>query len=316
MTKRYSFIFLNNAGSRIRQISSSSSALTGSILVITAAFIVLCWLSYEFIRLKKNTYRVENLTSQIEHQNEEIQDQRRQIQGFAEQINGLKDRLARLDEFERRIKIIANLEEGGDEQNSIFGVGGSMPDDLDAGIELARRHDDLLRDMHEQMDQLNLWTLDKEKQFDTLLKQLEYQSNILASTPTICPVQGSITSGFGYRKSPFTGRREMHKGLDIANRIGTPIIAPANGVVSFAGARGSLGNIIILDHGHGIMTRYAHTLKTLKKIGEQVKRGDIIAEIGNTGRSSGPHLHYEVCINGVPVNPQKFIIESAHASAP
>lgn len=316
MTKRYSFIFLSNAGSRIRQISSSASALLGSILVITAAFSVLCWLSYEYVALKKNTHRVENLTIQIDHQNEEIQDQRRQIQGFAEQINGLKDHLARLDEFEKRIKIIANLEESAGEQDSIFGVGGSMPEDLDAGIELTRKHDGLLRNMHEQVDQLNLLSLDKEKQFDTLLKQLEYQSNILASTPTIRPAEGSITSSFGYRKSPFTGCREMHKGLDIANRAGTPIIAPANGVVSFAGARGSLGNIIILDHGHGIMTRYAHTRKTLKLMGEQVKRGDVIAEIGNTGRSSGPHLHYEVCINGVPVNPEKFIMESVHGSAP
>jgi murein DD-endopeptidase MepM/ murein hydrolase activator NlpD len=306
MTKKYSFILLSNAGSPIRQISPSSFILLGSILLIVAAFVVLGLLGYDYATLKKDAYRVETLESKISRQKEEIQGQRRQIQGFAEQINGLKDRLAQLDEFEKRIKVIANIEKG-DEQEGMFGVGGSMPEDLDAGVDLTRKHDALLRDMHEQVDQLNLISVEKQKEFETLLQQLEHQSNILASTPSIRPAEGWITSGFGYRKSPFTGRREIHKGLDIANRIGTPIIAPANGVVSFAGKKGTLGNVVILDHGHGLTTRYAHTLKALKKMGERVMRGDIIAQIGNTGRSSGPHLHYEVCINGVAVNPKKYI---------
>jgi murein DD-endopeptidase MepM/ murein hydrolase activator NlpD len=306
MTKKYSFILLSNAGSPIRQISPSSFILLGSILLIVAAFVVLGLLGYDYATLKKDAHRVETLESKISRQKEEIQGQRRQIQGFAEQINGLKDRLAQLDEFEKRIKVIANIEKG-DEQEGMFGVGGSMPEDLDAGVDLTRKHDALLRDMHEQVDQLNLISVEKQKEFETLLQQLEHQSNILASTPSIRPAEGWITSGFGYRKSPFTGRREIHKGLDIANRIGTPIIAPANGVVSFAGKKGTLGNVVILDHGHGLTTRYAHTLKALKKMGERVMRGDIIAQIGNTGRSSGPHLHYEVCINGVAVNPKKYI---------
>ena len=308
MTKRYSFILLSNAGSPIRQISPSSPVLLGSLLLIAGAFLILCWLGYDYVNLKSDAHRVKVLESKINRQNEEIQGQRRQIQGFAEQINGLKDQLAQLDDFEKRIKIIANIEKS-DEQDSIFGVGGSMPEDLDAKLDLSRKHDALLRNMHEQVNQLHLISTVKEKEFQTLLQQLEQQSNILASTPSIRPAEGWITSGFGYRKSPFTGRREIHKGLDIANRIGTPIIAPADGVVSFAGRKGTLGNVIILDHGHGLTTRFGHTSKFLKKVGEHVKRGDIIAQIGNTGRSSGPHVHYEVRLDGVPVNPEKYIFD-------
>jgi murein DD-endopeptidase MepM/ murein hydrolase activator NlpD len=117
-----------------------------------------------------------------------------------------------------------------------------------------------------------------------------------------------MTSRFGRRVSPFTGRKELHKGVDIANRKGTAVLATANGVVSYAGKKGTMGNILVIDHGHGIVTRYAHLSKALKKRGEKVKRGDIVAQMGNSGRSTGPHLHYEVHLNGVPVNPAKYIL--------
>jgi murein DD-endopeptidase MepM/ murein hydrolase activator NlpD len=119
---------------------------------------------------------------------------------------------------------------------------------------------------------------------------------------------GWVTSNFGYRTSPFTGRREFHRGLDIATRSGTPILAPADGVVIFAGPKRLSGNMIIIDHGHGMTTNYGHIKQAHKKKGERVKRGDVIAEVGNTGRSTGPHLHYEVLLNGVSVNPEKYIL--------
>jgi murein DD-endopeptidase MepM/ murein hydrolase activator NlpD len=145
-------------------------------------------------------------------------------------------------------------------------------------------------------------------EFEELLEQIKKQRNLLAGTPTIRPVDGWVTSRFGYRKSPFTGRRELHKGLDISNRKGTPIMATADGVVCFADKKGLYGLTMVIDHGHGLKTRYAHLNKLLKKKGENVKRGDVIAQMGSTGRSTGPHLHYEVRLNGVPVNPAKYIL--------
>jgi murein DD-endopeptidase MepM/ murein hydrolase activator NlpD len=140
-----------------------------------------------------------------------------------------------------------------------------------------------------------------------LIDKLEEQRNILSATPSIMPTNGVITSRFGYRKSPFSGRSELHKGIDIANKKGTSVVATADGVVIFAGMRGLFGRIVTIDHGHGIITHYAHLDKTLKKEGDNVKRGDIIAKMGNSGRSTGPHLHYEVRLNGIPVNPTKYI---------
>jgi murein DD-endopeptidase MepM/ murein hydrolase activator NlpD len=149
----------------------------------------------------------------------------------------------------------------------------------------------------------------QENSFSTLLKSLESKRNLLAATPSLRPTVGWISSSFGYRVSPFTGRREFHKGLDIATRKGTPIIAPADGVVTFAGKKWLMGNLLTLDHGYGMLTRYGHIYKILKKKGDRVKRGEVIALVGNTGRSTGPHLHYEVRLNGVPVNPIKYILD-------
>jgi murein DD-endopeptidase MepM/ murein hydrolase activator NlpD len=169
-----------------------------------------------------------------------------------------------------------------------------------------------MRDMHEQVEQLSFASDTQQKEFESLLKSLEDQQNLLASTPAIRPVSRGVkswtTSRFGYRISPFTKRRELHKAYDIAARKGTPILATADGVVTFAGKKGLYGNFMVIDHGHGMKTRYGHCQKFLKKRGDKVKRWEPIALLGNTGRSTGPHVHYEVHLNGIPVNPEKYIL--------
>ena len=149
-------------------------------------------------------------------------------------------------------------------------------------------------------------------QLKQLLANLNKKRSILSSVPSIAPVNGWIASGYGYRISPFTGKKSMHRGIDIAAPIGTPIIAPANGVVIFAGKKAGFGNFIMLAHyGYGIITRYGHNAENLVKVGQNVKKGEQIATVGMTGRSTGPHLHYEVHINGKIVNPKKFIIPTS-----
>ena len=191
-------------------------------------------------------------------------------------------------------------------------MGGSVPEDLDAEIPLKEKHNSLMRDMHEQIEELNNASLNQEEEFESLLKSLEDQQNLLASTPAIQPIPRSVkswvTSRFGYRISPFTERREFHKGFDISSRRGTTILATADGVVTFVGKKGLLGNTVVIDHGHGMVTRYGHCEKFLKKRGDKVKRWEPIALMGNTGRSTGPHVHYEVHLNGLPVNPEKYIL--------
>jgi len=131
---------------------------------------------------------------------------------------------------------------------------------------------------------------------------------MLAHTPSIWPVHGWVTSGFGFRTNPFTGLNQMHEGLDIANRAGTPVIAPADGIVSDTGRDASYGNVVVISHGFGMITRFNHLSKIFVRAGQRVKRGDKIAEVGTTGMSTGPHLHYEVRVNGIPVNPLRYIV--------
>ena len=141
-----------------------------------------------------------------------------------------------------------------------------------------------------------------------LLSTLSQQKSLLSSIPSISPVNGWITSGFGPRISPFTGKRTMHKGIDVASPIGTPIYAPADGVVIFTGAKAGFGNFIMIAHGYGVVSRYGHNAQNMVQPGQRIKRGDQIATVGMTGRTTGPHLHYEVVVNGISVNPKKFVL--------
>jgi murein DD-endopeptidase MepM/ murein hydrolase activator NlpD len=276
-------------------------------VVVLACFVSVGVLVYDYYQLKSGAFQAQDNAIKVTAQTDEIVRQRQQIQEFAEEISDLKTKLVELNNFERKIRIIANLESK-EEAENLFGVGGSIPEDLDTQLPLANKHNSLLREMHEQVDQLQVASISQGQGFESLFRHLKDQQSLLASTPAVRPCQGWTTSRFGHRISPFTGRREFHKGFDIANRKGTPIIATADGVVSFAGPKGLLGNVVVVDHGHGMQTRYGHLDKMLIKRGAEVRRGDTIALMGNTGRSTGPHVHYEVHLNGIPVNPEKYIL--------
>lgn len=307
MRKTISLIVLSNSGNRVKQITVPVRALFLIALVSVSAVLCLGWMLYDYHGLRQHIAESRYMAKIVTDQRHEIGQQRLQIQSFAQEINTLKENLLRLDQFEKKIRVIANLGPEADAEN-LFGIGGAAPEDLNPQLEPTQRHETLIREMHHQLDELDSASLRQENNFDTLLEKLEGQRSLLASTPAIRPADGWITSRFGNRTSPFTGRKEFHKGFDIANRKGTAVMATADGVVSYAGKKGSMGNIVVVDHGHGILTRYAHLSETLKKRGEKVKRGDIIAQMGNSGRSTGPHLHYEVHLNGVAVNPGKYIL--------
>jgi murein DD-endopeptidase MepM/ murein hydrolase activator NlpD len=134
------------------------------------------------------------------------------------------------------------------------------------------------------------------------------------SAPNLWPVEGQVTGSFGERIDPFNGEGAFHSGVDIASTYGTPIIAPADGVVTFTDQLGGYGKAIMIDHGHGISTRYGHLSGFAVTAGQSVHRGDVIGYVGASGRSTGPHLHYEVRINDTPVNPYKYLrITVAHS---
>jgi murein DD-endopeptidase MepM/ murein hydrolase activator NlpD len=144
---------------------------------------------------------------------------------------------------------------------------------------------------------------------EDLLRQMEEERSIIAHTPTLCPAGGLLTSLYGWRDSPFTGDREFHKGVDIASRSSSPVYAPADGIVSSYSRCGALGNVLEIDHGYGMVTRYGHLCKPGVKVGQHVKKGDKIAYMGDSGWSTGSHLHYEIIIHGINVNPQRYMLK-------
>lgn len=308
MSKKISILVISNTGAKVRQITTSKRTVGILSLALCLCIALLGIIAFDYVNTKQTSWQSYSLRKQLQQKTDEVLEHQKQIELFASQINALKAEMVALNEFEHKIRIVANLEDKNNPEG-LFGIGGAFPEDLDAQKMIKDDHRGLMRNMHHQIDGLEMAAQSQTGDLETLLEQLEMKRNILASTPAIKPAKGWQSCNFGHRKSPFTGKREFHKGIDIATRSGSPILATADGVVSFSGKKGLMGNMIVLDHGHGMLTRYGHCKKLLKKRGEAVKRGEIIALVGNTGRSTGSHVHYEVHFNGLPVNPREYILD-------
>ena len=307
MKKRIKIWFHSGSDSNIREISVHKLGLVSFLLLAIGVGGSLAYVGFDYYRLKTIAFNNKTLTQTLEYNNNEIQSQRDQIQAFAKNIEALKNNVVNLTKLEDKVRLIADIQKKGD-SSGFIGIGGIPENDLDQDIPLDARHNNLIREMHEQVNQTTLAAKQQVLNFEDLIKQLEKKKNFLASTPSIRPVEGWVTSKFGYRKSPFTGKRTFHSGLDISNKLGTNVIATANGKVSYAAQKRYYGMLVVIDHGYGKTTKYGHLSKILVKSGQRVKRGDVVALLGNTGQSTGPHVHYEVRINNTPVNPLKYIL--------
>lgn len=232
---------------------------------------------------------------------------RSSILAEASELAQLRDEYLRVDGFNRKLKVMLNMDEAG--ADSAFAQGG-------AGLSFVRgavtpySMRSLVRSMQQGVDRLQGEVLEAERVQQSVLREVRRNRTILAWTPSVWPIKGRITSSFGMRNHPFDKKNRMHQGLDIAPRSGrgTAIHAPANGVVTFIGRRGYYGLVMEVRHREPFMTRYAHLNGVAVKVGDTVSRDDIIAYVGNTGRSTGPHLHYEVRVNGKAKNPRRYIL--------
>ena len=222
-------------------------------------------------------------------------------------LSTLSDTLARISQRDARIRVLANLDPI-DPQVQAAGIGGPMlasrPGLLNAGP--AVRHSEEVRvDLNALIRRANLLAASFEEAKDSLASH----SQRLAATPSIMPTQGWLTSAFSsMREHPILHIARPHEGIDVTAPMGSPIEAPAAGVVTDAGWESGYGNTVTIDHGYGIVTKFAHASKLLVKVGQRVQRGQRIALVGNTGLATGPHLHYEVHVNGRPVDPLKYVL--------
>jgi len=254
-------------------------------------------------------YYLENkkLEKSIQSYEALAQDQQLAMLSLVNRARYLESDLASAGDLDGKLQVILQLTQNGFGQANA--VGGSYGGELTTRYPAEQRMESLARSLHSYLKHLETSSQLEEVRQQEIIGAIRTKQERWSVTPSIWPTRGRVTSPFGWRASPFTGGREFHQGLDISAPLNTPITATARGKVVFAGRKGSYGLAIGVDHGFSITTRYAHLHIIAVKKGDIVNRGDILGYVGNTGRSTGPHLHYEVRKNNTPVNPLAFIAD-------
>lgn len=332
--KSITFLIVSNRKGTTKRITLSAAWLksAGALFVIGLVLSAACAVDYVGLL----TQSIEN--RRLRSENEQLRSQFQVVEG---KLNSLEASLERVKGFVSKLKMITNVE--GEDQSLRLAIGplprvgnslgerqpaslppvsGEVESELSQDAiffqkpplnelqgELAVEGQRDYASLAVRIDQAVQDTNMREQSILELWESLSERQSLLAATPRVKPVKGWFTSKFGYRVSPFTGRPVMHNGLDIAAAPGAPIMAPADGVVSFAGYDSGYGKLVSIDHGYGVVTRYGHTSQLFVEVGQKIKMGDIIAAVGNTGRSTGPHLHYEVRVNNIPVDPSNYVLD-------
>jgi len=338
--QHYSLILVSDETSPVRRFDVRRSTVKRAIWGAAAVAAVLLIVFVDYVRVRIDHVELEGLRI-------ETAEQQARIDNFDEALFGVQASLDSVREFERKVRTIANLPgsvatggagvvevgtvETGDlaTQARGFGDAEAVPSNAAAQAALppqsanaseaagarvehkanARTADDRISALRNEARQLAFRADQRLLSLQELVGQLENKHAKLASSPAIWPTQGWLTSRFGTRISPFTGKRQFHAGIDIAGARGTDVVATARGKVTYAGSKGPLGKTVIIDHGYGIRTHYGHNADVHVKRGQQVERGQRIASLGNSGRSTGPHIHYAVEVKGKAVNPLDYIFD-------
>ena len=324
----YTVMILPNPTSKAYRFSVSKKQVKVALSSAAAAAVLLVIFIVQYFYMVGNIWELTLLRK-------ETSVQKSKIEFFSESVDGLKTQLDRLKEFDIKLRMITDLNVPAD-ANRYLGVGGdstatqqgvptgNLPalsgvsggaggteDPIEPSIDASaypESHVEIIRELEEDLATLRVVAAKQEQSFQDLTEGIEHRRAKWASTPSIWPVKGWVTSGFGPRLSPFTGQPAMHRGVDISVPENTPFVAPANGVIALAGWDGGLGNAIKIDHGYGYQTVYGHLNKILVRPGQRVKRGDLIGLVGSTGLSTGPHLHYQVSVNSAPTNPLRYVL--------
>ncbi|NLZ51768.1 MAG: peptidoglycan DD-metalloendopeptidase family protein [Thermoanaerobacteraceae bacterium] len=288
-----------HSGKSTFSISVSVIALKifgGLLLAVMVSIIILATNFYfSYTKLKQDTEQLQMVAK-------DYNVLQQQLQLFLQKTNNLQEKMQELEQLDNDLRGLLKddpaLKQSIDEQ----GNQSSLPRQLlssRSGID-RQQAIRLLQLLEQKLPQ-------QEQSLKELKDAVIQRSDRIAHTPSIYPVSGKITSNFGYRKSPFGRRQEFHDGLDIAAPYGTEIVAAADGVVTFTGYKSGYGRTVTISHGYGYETSYCHNSSILVKTGQQVKKGQAIAKVGSSGRSTGPHLHYMVKLNGQLKNPADFL---------
>jgi len=242
---------------------------------------------------------------------------RAQLAKLDARVAKMDEAVERLGQFDRKLRALTMVSDPG--RNLAIGPVGAPEEpstEAEASFAEALRKDLLSGQIGRAVELVNARAALTGGEADTTLEKveglsvlLEGQRARLASTPSRRPARGYVTSTFGMRVDPFTGLPQRHAGIDYSAQIGAPVLATADGTVVYSGNKGAYGKVVEIDHGQGLLTKYAHLSQIEVRLGQKVTRGQPIGAVGNTGRSTGPHLHYEVRLDGIALDPQRFLLE-------
>ena len=295
--ERYTFAIRIGASGRSGEFRLGRTGFA-IVLGILALFFAL---TTEFIY----DYR-DNLSKLRELRNlrQRVSEQNLTLYNLHAKFESIETEVERIRMLDTRVRSLVNINEslrtGGGNDRRAPGIGGSETPESAAGARLDR-----LLDL--RCEQLKESILVDVKNMETVCEKLDANRIILESVPATWPARGILGSGFGVRQSPFTDTKVFHHGVDIDAPPGTPVKSPSGGKVVRSGYESLYGNVVVIDHGYGYRTLYAHLSERFLEAGAMVRKGDIVGKVGGTGRTTGPHLHYEVHVNGLAVNPARFL---------
>lgn len=293
MNPPFNLVLVHGDGSRVARLRLPRWIVYGTVGIVVAVFVAAAGLSGEYVRLRQQT-------SQLPALHQRVADQRALIDTFQKRVATVRSDVMAWTALHARMWEALGPEAGASEKGT--GVGGAAP--VAAAPAAAAGPRPL-----QELEQLAASVAEEGPRLRDLEDVVSRTGRILNALPLRWPVHGSVNSEFGVRQSPWSGSPEQHDGLDIGRPAGTPVKAPAPGKVIAARVGRDYGNHVTLDHGNGVRSLYGHLRKFDVKVGQQVEKGQVIGLVGSTGRSTGPHLHYEIQVDGKRVNPRRFLWE-------
>lgn len=306
--ENFTFVVIPHNGKKTKQLNLYKPTIYFciTIFIITSLFFVLSTI-YLFSTNNSLSDDLTKKVDKINRLNDIVDRQHTEIEDLKNTSNFVINKLSELYDLENKIRDMVGLDSK--ENNEGSTTSRSLDIFTEAINALDAQELEGVTDITDtdSIDAITSLIKSQTENYDTLITDVEKQLKFLDSRPDIWPVRGEISSTFGYRKHPISRRRHFHKGIDIANKTGTKVVSAGSGLVTYSGWNGGYGKVIIVSHGYGYKSIYAHNNKNLVKVGDRVTKGQEIAELGDTGRSTGPHLHFEVRYNGQHIDPLKLL---------
>ncbi len=298
VSRFFTILILTDHTDRARQLRVSQRMVAGILFGGTLVLFTIAFLVVHYIAFQVDYGELERLRQTVKAQ-----------QGLASRLETLTEEVTRLRSVDHQIRRLAGMEAGPAAENTLGMGGGTLQIQQALTAEEQAKRQRLIERLYEDLERLEREVALRAESLEALTTYLGEQRDRLAATPSIWPAKGYVSSKFGPRTSPFTGRRQRHTGIDIATARGTPILAAADGVVTYSGKMAGYGRVIVVTHGFGFKTFYGHNHENKVRKGQRVKRGQVIGTVGSSGYSTGSHLHYEVLVKERPVNPLKYILD-------